>query len=191
MAKVKMNVAVNYNEALYYVNYNDIYMYKDKNDSNKFVTESQIPEGKEDDYEFDLSMTQVHYDAIRKKLSDALCAHFPSMQPVKDTYLNKSQSRRVIACNTLYSVVIEDNAWSIAVELINNPDGNGGLQSQMFESFSNGLREALFEQFDTLYIRSGSYTAEPITKSSPKDIGNDAVSLEDVYGKAYAYEESN
>lgn len=192
MAKVKMNVSVNYDEALFYVNYNNIYMFKDKNNPSKFVKGTEIPSGDEDKYEYDADMTQVMYDGIRKKITDYMTTHFNSMQAVQDEYLNKSKSRRVIARNTLFSVVIEDNVWSIAVELINNPKGNAGLQSQMFTSFANGLRNALFEQFDELYVRTGSYTADPITKDSPANYGNDRISLSDVCNDmAYAYEDAN
>ena len=42
----------------------------------------------------------------------------------------------------------------------------------MFPSFLEGLRQALFEQFDTLYVRTSSWSAEPITQNSPKEMGN-------------------
>lgn len=172
MAKTQ-NISVNYNEGLYYVNYDDIHMYHSNKDESIVLPASQIPETEMNKYAFDPTFTQIHYDAIRTKLANSLCAKFPSMiQPTEDLYADKRKTKRIIAHNELFDVILEDNQWSLAVALKQKPKGNVGLQTQMFPSFLNGLRLSLFEQFPVLYIRTGTWTAQPLTPDMPKDTGN-------------------
>lgn len=171
--KTKMNVSVNYNEGLFYVDYKDISMFHEIANPANVISENKIPQGQENLYEYDATMTQTRYEAVRNKLAKSLTAHFPSLkQPTKDTYLDKGMKKRVIAANKLFNVVIEDNIWSLAVELTCIPKGDSGLQTQMFPNFLKGLRAALFEQFDVIYVRNGSWGATPITVDMPEDYGN-------------------
>lgn len=173
MAKMTKNVSVNYNEGLYYVDYTNIYMYHLKTDPSVLVCEKDIPTGKEDLYEFDPEMTQAKYESIRMKLTDSLCQKFPSLQAsAPDEYADKRKTKRIIASNQLFHFLLEDNSWSLAIELLQNPKANEGLQTQMFPSFLEGLRTSLFEQFDTLHVRTGTWTSQAIQKTDPKDIGN-------------------
>lgn len=199
----KMNVSVNYNEGLYYVDYKDLYMYHEIKNPTNIIPESKLPAGHEAEYEFDQDMTQVKYDAFRQKLTDHMVQHFPSMKAAdQDTFADRAKKKRIIVGNQLFNVILEDNTWSIAVELKLAPKGNKGLQTQMFPSFLAGLRVGLFNQFETLYVRDGSWSAIPIDKTAPANIGNTYINPEVGYATpemqkeiqatqpAYAYAEN-
>lgn len=197
--KARMNISVNYNEGLFYVDYHDIYMYHEATNPSNVIPESKIPAGQEDKYIYDPDMTQAKYEGFRKKLTDYLTSHFPSMTGVtEDSFQDKAKKKRIIAQNELFAIILEDNIWSIAVELKHLTKANKGLQTQMFPSFLEGLRKGLFEQFDTLYVRNGSWSAAPITIDSPVDTGNKFINPEvgyiptsmldnDEVAPAYAY----
>lgn len=173
MATPKANVSVSYNEGLFYVDYDNIYMYQHKQNPNCMITGIELKDKNPEEYTFSEELMQLRYETFRKKLAESLCNKFPSMQKAgPDDFQDKRQTKRIITQNELFHVIIEDNTWSLAVELKHKPKGNTGLQTQMFPSFLEGLRQALFEQFDTLYVRTSSWSAEPITQNSPKEMGN-------------------
>lgn len=192
MATVKMNVSVNYNEGLYYVDYKDIFMYHEIKNPSNISTESKIPAGHESEYEYDPDMTQANYEAFRKKLTNYMTSNFPSMQAAKpDTFSDRAKKKRIIAQNKLFEIILEDNVWSVAVELKWIKKGKTGLQTQMFPSFLAGLRKGLFEQLDTIYIRDGSWSASPIDCNAPANAGNDFIDPEAGYATPEMTKEIN
>ena len=179
--KLSRNVSVNYNEGLFYVDFKNIYMYHKKDNPSQIVLEKDLPDNAQEQtkYKFDAPMSQANFEAFKTKFVDQITTQFPSMQPT-DEWLNKSKTRHVIMTNKLFNVVIENNNWSLAIELTMAPKGNTGLQAQMFPSFIKGIRTALLNQFDTIYVRNGSWDAIPITKNSPDDLGNIVISSIDI-----------
>ena len=74
-------------------------------------------------------------------------------------YFNKKQQQSLLP-------YIEDNEWSFAVELISIPQcPYKAFQKHLFSQFFKGMREILFTITDTIYIRNGSWSAEPFTAS--------------------------
>lgn len=168
MAKMTKNVSVNYNEGLYYIDYTNIYMYHLIADPSVIVCEKDIPIGKEKEYEFDKAMSQANYEALRMRLTDDLCKKFPSLQPSDpNAYLDKRETKRLLAENNLFQFVFEDNNWSLAVELLHKPKSNEGLQSQMFPSFLEGLKTTLLDYFGTIQVRTGTWSSQVITSNTP------------------------
>lgn len=173
MSTPKANISVNYNEGLFYVDYKNIHMYQEKTNPNHIISGIELDKTNPDNYEFSEELMQLCYEWFRTKLTQSLCNRFPSMIAAgPDEFKDKRQTKRILAYNELFEIIVEDNDWSLAVELKQIAKGNKGLQTQMFPSFLEGLRQSLFEQFDTLYVRTGSWSTEKITKASPKDTGN-------------------
>lgn len=78
-----------------------------------------------------------------------------------------TRDRRAVAENSLYYLAIEDNEWSVAIELIqkdNNYQNIEGFQKQHFKSYYEGLRDILFGYFDSLGIYCGAWTSGIIHK---------------------------
>ena len=62
---------------------------------------------------------------------------------------------------------LEDNEWSLAVELLQRDEGWGddwrqNLQKRHFQRYLDGIRDSLFEQFESLGAYSGAWTSKTI-----------------------------
>lgn len=179
-SKTKMNINVNFDEGLFYIPYTDFYRYHEIKNPDNIVSEKDIPKGKENEYEYDETMTQIVYNSFRTKLAKQLCKQLPSLTCPDDTTAgNAHHTKRLLAENKIFQIVLEDNVWSVAVELKRQSGGNRGLQNQMFKSFLKNLRDALFEQFDIIYVRDGSWTAVPIDSKAPLSTGNAYITIDD------------
>lgn len=66
----------------------------------------------------------------------------------------------------MFEIAIENNDWSFAVELLRKPVKNN-LQDTLFETFKTGLEHTLKGFFQTIYIRTGSWSVEPLTNTAP------------------------
>lgn len=179
--KIPMNVSVPFNAGLYYVDYNEIYRFHKKN-SDVLLKQNEIPEDDASSYEFDQEASQKYFNDFIMSFQTSFCSHFSSMHPV-DRYDKK---KHIIAENKLFQIILEDNNWSVAVELLPVKKSNEGLQNQMFNSFLTGMKNALFEQFDTIYVRDASWSQIPITKNDDTDQAN--IFIQPVVEPAYAYD---
>ena len=70
----------------------------------------------------------------------------------------------ILLSNDLFYIVLEDNEWSIAVELIQKDDVSYGLQKKHHQTYLDGIRDCLFEQVETLGIYGGAWTSGEITR---------------------------
>ena len=155
------NVNVSMNDGLYYVHYDSINLYKNKHDPNDVRPAKLIPANLRQDYELDLPLSQANYDTWLTNFRAAMRKRYKSYRQI-DKY--QKAGKRIILQNDMFHVIIEDNEWSFAVELISRPRyPYPQLQKHLFTHFFKGMREILLTMTDTLYIRSGSWTAEPFT----------------------------
>lgn len=78
-----------------------------------------------------------------------------------------SRYEHAILENTLFYIVVEDNEWSVAIKLIQKEDwllNLDGLQAKHYQSYLNGMKDCLFEQFDELGTYGGPWTSGRIRK---------------------------
>ena len=91
---------------------------------------------------------------------------FPSFTPC-NKWTNGGQ--RAVLQNQLFYVALEDNEWSLAVELIQKeapwPQSYDGLQHKHYQRYLAGIRDTLFEQFESLGIYTGPWTSKTIHRS--------------------------
>lgn len=77
-------------------------------------------------------------------------------------------TRRAILESKLFYITVEDNEWSLAVELIQKEDPYDnhleGLQKRHFQTYLDGIRDTLFEQFETLSVRNGPWMSKQISR---------------------------
>lgn len=157
----KGNVNVSLNDGLYYIHYNSINVYKSKQNPNDLRTIDQIPPQQKSTFHLDLKLSQANYDQWLKKFRELMTKRFPSLQII-DQYLKRDQ--RIILQNSLFQIIIEDNEWSFAVELISRTDcPYKAFQKHLFTQFFKGMRDNLLTITETIYVRSGSWLAEPFT----------------------------
>lgn len=140
------------------------------------------------DYE---GLYYIDYDYFRnnkENCPDELCENF---ELFKQTFINDFQDKfksflvcnqpvsstsfysckNAIMENELFYIVIEDNEWSIAVELIQKEcdDFNiKNLQKGLYKKYLEGIKNCLFNQFDELGIYCRSWTSGRINKYNIK-----------------------
>lgn len=175
MSKAKSNVCVNFDEAVFFVPTDRIYTYQKKSDPTVIKAACDIPFKELNDYDFMSDVSQAQYDMFRTALAAAICKACPSFESPDNLYLKKG--KRVIAQNKVMQIVLEDNGWAIAVELLKKAKANEGIYKQTFANVLLNLRNALLAQFSDVYVRDGSYGATTITQADPYDKGNEVLQL--------------
>lgn len=171
--KLKTNLNVDNLSGLFYIDYKDIFIYNKPNDSN-FIKQKDINPDELNNYEFNQDASQAHYNNCIDKISDYMANNFDSMLKTD----LREKKKHIIAANQLFQVTLEDNDWSVAVQLLPIKKANKGLQKQMYYAFLHGLRNALFEQFDTLYVRNGSWSQIAITNNDDPNMGNELIDMD-------------
>lgn len=120
-------------------------------------------------WEYDYACSEDEYEYFIESFTADFVKRFPSFD-VDEGWLNQDQ--RVILSNKLFYVCLEDNEWSIAVELVAKEDGEPsihGLQASLSQKYLNGIRGALFLQFEHLYIRTSAWTSGRIENPNGKE----------------------
>ena len=83
---------------------------------------------------------------------------YPSFRECEKWITN---SRKAVLENKLFYIAVEDNEWSVAIMLIQKDTYLGnmiGMQKQHYQTYLNGIRDILFERFETLGTYSGIWT---------------------------------
>lgn len=161
------NINVSLNDGLYYIPYTAVNMYKHKKTS-QYLTQSEIPQGEIANYKFDLAKSQAKYDEWLKTFKTKMRKRCPSFQDV-DVYTKRDE--RIVLENKMFQIVIEDNAWGFAVELLSRPDCRyKSLQKHSFKTFLKVLCNVLLTTMPVIYIRNGAWSVEPITANTEQDM---------------------
>ena len=76
--------------------------------------------------------------------------------------------RRVIMESGLFYIAVEDNQWSLAIELIQKEDPYddhlSGLQGLHFRRYLDGMKTCLLERLPSIGIRTGAWTSGVIRR---------------------------
>lgn len=158
------NVNVSLNDGLFYVHYDSVNVYKNKRNKSIICQRKDIPRGQEKDFVFDMGLSQQNYDVWLEAFRQKLMKRYPSYRRV-DRYTKRDQ--RIVLENNMFFVAIEDNEWGFAVELISRTKyPYPQFQKHLFPHFFKGLKETLLNLTETIYIRSGSWTTQAVTKDN-------------------------
>lgn len=152
-------------EGLFYIDNDDLHFYHPRGDYYWETSDSELarcipyPEITEK-WEYDeLASEECFSESIRQR--------FPSFSSC-DEWISREQ--HAILENRLFYIVLQDNEWSLAVELIQKeapwPEDYTGLQRRHHQRYLDGIRDALFEQFDELGTYAGAWTSKRITKEA-------------------------
>ncbi len=110
------------------------------------------------------------YDFQRDQWEDALCefvedyqARFPSFSKC-DKWISSEQ--RAVLENKLFYIATEDNECSMAVKLIQKEQGGNieAMQKRHYQTYLEGIKECLFNQFESLGTYSGAWTSGTIKR---------------------------
>lgn len=95
----------------------------------------------------------------------------PSFQPAANSNVWLGNERRVILENELFYICVEDNEWSLAIELVQK-DGYSdcesawmaGLQKRRYRGYLDSMKKALLARLPSIGIRTGAWTSGTITR---------------------------
>lgn len=166
-------------EGLFYIDNGDIHVYRRddpmaEEPEVRLMRDLDYAELTSGDWLYDEWGTGEEQDDIEECFIDAFTRRFASFSRVEPNRWAKNgpygdPSRRVIMENKLFLVAVEDNEWSLAVELIQQEtpydDHLAGLQKRHYQKYLDGIRDALFERLDSLGTYGGAWTSGTIKKA--------------------------
>lgn len=160
-------------EGLYYVDrdYLDCYIAKELNEYDEYEQKMLGELTTEDfnNYDYDYTMSEIYYEEFIIEFIHRMKKKFNSLESTDKDY-------GVIMENNLFEIVIEDNEWSYAVELIQKEDSYyndyslKGLQKKHYKSYLDGIKTILLELFPSIGCYGGAWTHGTITR---EDLLND------------------
>lgn len=160
-------------EGLYFIDNEDFHVYRKAEGPLDVEPETRLL--RELDYE---ELTSGHWlyddlwtDDTRKDILDAftedLIQIFPSFSRL-ETEQWLSNRRKIILENQLFYICIEDNQWSLAVELIQKEEccGNcwGSFQSGHYQRYLDGIKICLLNHLPSIGAYDGPWTSKTITR---------------------------
>lgn len=160
-------------EGLYYIDNDDIHVYRrdDPNDEEpetRLMRDLDYGELTGGEWYFDEVGTEVEQEDIEEFFMDAFTKMFPSFVPVKPgQWLDRE--RRVLLENGLFYICMEDNEWSMAVELIQKEEPWGepwmeNLQRRWYERYLEGMKRCLLDRLPSIGIYTGAWTSGVLKK---------------------------
>lgn len=168
------NVSVNGTyEGVYYIDYDHICTYCRKGDDSDYpeirlMGDLSCEELTGGDWLYDEENTAIEEESVLEGFMDSFQEKFPSFaRPESDIYLKSNQSRAILE-NGLFYIAIEDNEWSLAVELLQKEDPYdnhlSGLQSRHCQKYLDGIKRSLLECLPSIGVRTGAWTSDTITR---------------------------
>lgn len=165
-------------EGLFYIDNDDIHVYRR---DDQYAEEPEVRLMRDLDYAeltggewlYDEWGTGEEQDDIEECFVDAFGRMFTSFTRVEPQRWAKNGpygdlSRRVIMENKLFLVALEDNEWSMAVELIQKEDPYDdslcGLQKRHFERYLDGIKKCLLDRLPSIGTRTGAWTSGTIRR---------------------------
>ncbi len=160
-------------EGLSYIDNDHIHVYRDSEDM------GDCPETRlmgELDYEeltgcrwlYDEEGSMNEEDDILECFMDEFARMFPSFKRVEpERWLDRS--RRAILESGLFYIAVEDNEWSLAVELIQKEEPWGdvwmeNLQKRLYEKYLEGMKKALLMRLPSIGTRHGAWMSGTIKR---------------------------
>lgn len=160
-------------EGLYYIDNDHIHVYRDSEDM------GDDPETRlmgDLDYEeltgcrwlYDEEGSMNEEEDILECFMDEFSRMFPSFKRVEpERWLDRS--RRAILESKLFYIAVEDNEWSLAVELIQKEEPWGdvwmeNLQKRLYEKYLEGMKRCLLKRLPSIGTRNGPWMSSTIKR---------------------------
>ena len=163
-------------EGLFYIDNDDLRVYR-RNDpyAKEEETSLQRDLSCEDFSSGEWLLDEVGSSYEEEDVLECFCAELrklcPSFQPAANSNVWLGNERRVILENELFYICVEDNEWSLAVELVQK-DGYSdcqsawlaGLQKRRYREYLDSMKKALLARLPSIGIRTGAWTSGTITR---------------------------
>ena len=156
-------------EGLYYIDTDDFKTYRrDDGEETKLLGMLDYAALTDGSWVYDSDLSERELEDILDSFSDCFTNMFPSFSRTgADVWLDRS--RRAILENTLFYVAIEDNEWSVAVELLQKEfddcEDLTGFQKRHYKSYLNGMQSCLLEILPGIGTYTGPWTSRRILRT--------------------------
>lgn len=159
-------------EYLFYVDNEYLDYYLPKNNCDQGACERRllcdISASEYQDWNYDEICSELNRDEFERNLVEDMTEWYSSFEPC-DEWI--SRTIRAILENGLFLIALEDNEWSIAVELLQKEDAPEGFQKAHFAEYVNAIKLSLLRRFDRIGVyawpwTSGFISREPAKKKS-------------------------
>lgn len=160
-------------EGLYYVDNDYIHSYRrvgcdPEEENSRLLGELDYSDLSGGDWVFDEWETNANYEWFLEWFQSSFMKRYRSFSKC-DEWVGWRRESHAILENDLFYIAVEDNQWSTAVMLLEKDHpylSYDGLKAKHHLNYLHGIRECLFEQFDTLGIYGGAWTSGTIRKST-------------------------
>lgn len=160
-------------EGLWYIDNGDVHVYRR---GDPWAEEPETRLMRELDYEeltggewyYDMEGTMTEQEDIEECFVEDFTRMFPSFERAgSDQWLK--HDRRVLLESKLFYICIEDNEWSLAVELIQKEEPYGAiwmenLQGRLYEKYLEGMKLCLLMRLPSICYRKCAWTAGTINR---------------------------
>lgn len=162
-------------EGLYYIDNDHIHVYCDSEDTGDYpetrlMSDLNFEELTGHRWFYDEEGTMNEWDDILEFFMDEFTRRFPSFkrkatcpgQWIK-SYRYGDFNRRIILESKLFYICVEDNEWSMAVELIQKEEPWGdvwmeNLQKRLYEKYLAAMKKVLLMRVPSIYAYGGAWT---------------------------------
>ena len=166
-------------EGLYYIDNDDFHVYRRADDlsewpETRLMGELDYDELTGSEWVYDEEGTGNEEDDVLECFMADFCQMFPGFERAgTNEWLRNGPygdlSRRVILESKLFYVCVEDNEWSLAVELVQKEEPWGlpwmeNLQKQLYQKYLDGMKKALLNRLPGVGIRTGAWTSGRIKR---------------------------
>ena len=160
-------------EGVVYVDYDNVLCYTKKDDSEQRLLKDISCE-EMSEFEFAEDTSQLLLNEYRANLVTEMMRRYPSFEEPNQAWLSNHRNGKVILENKLFYIIVEDNEWAEAVELIQKESEYGdvdlsGLQKQHYQHYLNAIQNILLERFGEVGTYGGPWTSGKITKGESND----------------------
>jgi len=149
-------------EGLYYVDNEHLVVYHREGEPESKAVLKEVGMGEQ--WEYDEVGTRRQMRHFEETLCKMLRMRFPSfVQCSSDNWI--TNCRRAILENKLFFIALEDNQWSMAVELVQKEDDYRtleGLQAWHYQRYLDGIRGVLLDMYGEVSTRAGAWTCSTI-----------------------------
>lgn len=175
MGKGNVSVSGLY-EGLFYIDNDDYHVYRQSENLDDYpevrlMRDLSYEELSSGDWLYDDEGTGNELDDIEESFKNDFTRMFPSFHASEYWLRNGPYggfSRRVILESKLFYICMEDNEWSMAIELIQKEDPYDdrlcGLQSRHYRRYLEGMKTCLLERLPSIGTYSGPWTSGKIVK---------------------------
>lgn len=164
-------------EGLFYIYNDDLQVYR-RNDIEADYPETALARDLDyaeitgDEWLFDEEGSMIKTDDVLECFMDDFCQRFPSFERGGNNEWIRNGcpmygARRVLLVNKLFYVAVEDNEWSLAVELVQREDPYcelSGLQKKHYQKYLDGMKKSLLNRLPSIGCYAGAWTSGVITR---------------------------